>query len=98
MLPLGAPPPKIHLAHFEHTPACFGQEVIASPLFPPTLVVHGVEKYSGDTKSDHWLNDYLTMVEMANRDIGNALRHIPLCLTGHVHSWLSGLPPNSIHN
>lgn len=35
---------------------------------------------------------------MANRDIGNALRHIPLCLTGHARSWLRGFPHNSIHN
>lgn len=62
------------------------------------FIIYGVEKYSGETKPDHWLNDYLTAIEMANGDIANALRHIPLCLTGHVRSWLNGLPPNSIHN
>ena len=93
----GAPPPRFTSLTSSIAPACFGQAVIAHP-FPQPFVVRGIEKYSGDTKPDHWLNDYLTAVEMANGDIGNALRHIPLCLTGHARSWLSGLPPNSIHN
>lgn len=79
-----------------HCPPCFGYEVITHP-FPQSFIVRDVEKYSGDAKANQWLNDYLTLIEMANGDIGNALRHIPLCLTGSVRSWLSGLPPNSIH-
>ena len=77
------------------TPPCFGHAVITHP-FPQPFIMRGVEKYSGNTKPDHWLNDYLTAIEMANGDISNALRQIPLCLPGHARSWLSGLPRNSI--
>lgn len=34
---------------------------------------------------------------MTNSGIGNALRFVPLCLTGSVRTWLNGLQPNSIH-
>lgn len=93
----GASPPCFTSLTSSIAPSCFGHAVITNP-FPQPFVARGVEKYSGDMKPDHWLNDYLTAVEMANGDIGNDLRHIPLCLIGHAHSWLSGLPPNSIHD
>lgn len=71
-------------------PPCFGYMVITHP-FPTPFIVRGVEKYSGDSKPDHWLNDYLMAVEMVNGDIGNALHYVPLCLTGSARSWLNGL-------
>ena len=92
----GAPPPRFNSLMSSIAPPCFGHAVITHP-FPQPFIVLGVGKYPGDTKPDHWLNDYLTAIKMANGDIDNALRHIPLCLTGHARSWLSGLPPNSIH-
>lgn len=91
-----APVPRLTALTSGIAPPCSGYEVIMHP-FPQPFIVWGVKKYSSDTKPDHWLNDYLTAIEMANGDIGNALRHVPLCLTGSTHSWLNGLPPNSIH-
>ena len=76
-----APPPRFNSLTSSIAPACFGHAVITHP-FPQPFVIRGVEKYSGDTKPDHWLNDYLTAVEMANGDIGNARRHIPCASLG----------------
>lgn len=58
--------------------------------------MRGVDKYSGDSKPDHWLNDYLTAVDMAGGDIGNALRYVPLCLTWSARTLLNGIPPSTI--
>lgn len=55
-------------------PTCFGYEVITHQF--------GVKNYSGNTKPNLWLSDYLTSVEMTHGDIGNTLRHVPLCLSG----------------
>lgn len=77
-------------------PPCFAYEVIRHP-FPNPFIVRGLDKYSGDLKLDHWLNDYLTAVDMAGGNIGNAIRYVPLCLTELAHTWLNGLPPGSIH-
>lgn len=77
-------------------PPCFGYEVITHQ-FPQSFVIRGIEKYSGDTKPDLWLSDYLTAIEMVRGDIGNALRHVPICLSGSARSWLDELPTNSIH-
>lgn len=77
-------------------PPCFGYIVITHH-FPQPLIVRGIEKYSSDTKPDHWLRDYLTAIEMTHDNISNVVRHMPLCLTGSACSWFNGLPPNSIH-
>lgn len=35
---------------------------------------------------------------MAWGNISNALRYVPLCLTGSTRTWLNGLPPSFIHS
>lgn len=67
---------------------------------PFSAPVHrrGIEKCSGDSKPDHWLNDYLTAAEMANGEMGNTLLYVPLCLTSSAHTWHNDVKPNSIHS
>lgn len=76
---------------------CFAYEVITHP-FPKPFIVCSMDKYSGDAKLDHWLSDYLTAIDMAGGDMGNALRYLPLRLTGSARTWLNGLPPSTIHD
>lgn len=40
-------------------PPCFAHEVISHP-FPRPFIVRNVDKYSSDSKSNHWITDYLT--------------------------------------
>lgn len=57
-------------------PPCFIKDVLEHP-FSPKFQVRCVDKYMGDSKSDNWLADYLTVVNQARGDELNALRYVP---------------------
>ena len=55
-------------------------------------------KYTDSVKTEDWLVDYSTAVNIANGNKRVAVKYVPLMLQGTARTWLNSLKPRNINS
>ena len=67
-------------------------------MIPPNFrLATGVNKFTGESKPDTWLEDYRVAVQIGGGNDGVAMKHLPLMLEGSARAWLTQLASNNIY-
>ncbi len=56
-----------------------------------------MNKFTGESKPDTWLEDYRGAVQIGGGNDEVAMKHLPLMLEGSARAWLNQLAPSSIY-
>ena len=78
-------------------PICFGPRIMRE--LPPRHnfeLPRSMKMYDDSTRPKDWLQNYLTVVNIAGGNRRWAVRYIPQMLEGPARLWLNNLPENSI--
>ena len=78
-------------------PECFSRAIRAATIPPKFRLATGVNKFTGESKPDTWLEDYRVAVQIGGDNDEVAMRHLPLMLEGSARAWLNQLAPGSIY-
>jgi hypothetical protein len=79
-------------------PACFGPRIMNEPSVPLFQLGRITKPYSGITKPQDWLTDYVSSVHIAGGNRRWAVRYLPHMLEGPARIWLNNLPERSINS
>ena len=59
-------------------------------MIPPNFrLATGVSKFTGESKTDTWLEDYRVAVHIGGGSDEVAMKHLPLMLEGSARAWLN---------
>ena len=80
-------------------PQAFGRHIL-NAVFPPRYrPLTNIPKYSRETNSKLWLEDYRLACQAGGADIDDFIvRNLPLFLADSARTWLEHLPPNRIQS
>jgi hypothetical protein len=57
----------------------------------------GLNKFTGESKPETWLDDYRVAVQIGGGNDNIAMKHLSLMLDGSARAWLNQLAPSSIY-
>src|SRR3954464_5168203 len=77
-------------------PPCFGPRIRDEPFPKGFTLPRDTPKYTGSVKTEDWLVDYATVVDIASDNKRVAVKYVPLMLQGTARTWLNSLKPRSI--
>ena len=79
-------------------PECFSSAIRAAEIPPNFRLTAGVNKFTGKSKPNTWLEDYRVDMRIGGGNDDVAMKHLPLMLGGSARAWLNQLAPGSIYS
>jgi hypothetical protein len=73
--------------------------IVGGYEFYPSTQPTSIDKYTGETDTRVWLNDYRLACQLGGATTDEVIiRNLPLHLADSARTWLEHLPPSQIHN
>ncbi|KAI4999387.1 hypothetical protein ZWY2020_003976 [Hordeum vulgare] len=79
-------------------PECFSKAIHSTEIPPNYRLAMGISKFTGESKTETWLDDYRVAVQIGGGDDQVSMKHLPLMLDGSARAWLNQLAPSSIYS
>jgi hypothetical protein len=80
-------------------PKAFSRAIRRAPFLTRFRTPTTITKYSGETRPELWLVDYMLACQLGGTDDDNLIiRNLPLFLSDVARAWLEHLPPVQISN